>query len=109
MTDFYQGRAWIELDGAALRHNVERLKALLPSNCVLMPTVKANAYGHGAVPIAKELNTLGMDAFCVATIFEGIELRQQGEILILGYTHPRYAPLFQQYHLAQTILNHIFK
>ena len=111
MTDFYQGRAWIELDRAALRHNVERLKALLPTGGALMPAVKANAYGHGAVLISKELNALGIDAFCVATIFEGIELRQNGvwgEILILGYTHPRYAPLLKQYHLTQTVLDHSY-
>ena len=54
MTDFYQGRAWIELDRAALRHNEERLKALLPTGGALMPAVKANAYGHGAVLISKE-------------------------------------------------------
>ena len=111
MTDFYQGRAWIELDRAALRHNVERLKALLPAGGALMPAVKANAYGHGAVLISKELNALGIDAFCVATIFEGIELRQNGvwgEILILGYTHPRYAPLLKQYHLTQTVLDHSY-
>ena len=108
MADFYQGRAWIELDRAALRHNVERLQALLPSGSALMPAVKANAYGHGAVLISKELNALGIDAFCVATVFEGIELRQngvRGEILILGYTHPQYAPLLRQYHLTQTVLD----
>lgn len=53
-----KARAWIELDRAALRHNVERLRSLLPEGCVLMPAVKANAYGHGAVLIAKELNRL---------------------------------------------------
>ena len=108
MADFYQGRAWIELDRAALRHNVERLQALLSSGGALMPAVKANAYGHGAVLISKELNALGIDAFCVATVFEGIELRQngvRGEILILGYTHPQYMPLLRQYHLTQTVLD----
>ena len=108
MTDFYQGRAWIELERAALRHNVERLQALLPLGSALMPAVKANAYGHGAVLISKELNVLGIDAFCVATVFEGIELRQngvRGEILILGYTHPQYMPLLRQYHLTQTVLD----
>ena len=108
MADFYQGRAWIELERAALRHNTERLQALLPSGGALMPAVKANAYGHGAVLISKELNALGIDAFCVATIFEGIELRQngvRGEILILGYTHPQYMPLLRQYHLTQTVLD----
>ena len=52
-----------------------------------MPAVKANAYGHGAVTIAKELNVLEINAFCVATVFEGVELRQNGvlgEILILA-------------------------
>ena len=87
MDDFYQGRAWIELNRAALRRNVERLSALLPPGCILMPAVKANAYGHGAVLIARELNKMGIDAFCVATVFEGVELRQNGvlgEILILA-------------------------
>ena len=100
MTDFCQGRAWIELDRAALRHNVEQLQKRLPPGGALMPAVKANAYGHGAVLIAKELNTFGVDAFCVASVFEGIELRQNGvlgEILILGYTHPRYVPLLNLY------------
>ena len=109
MTEFYQGRAWIELSRTALRHNVEQLQTLLPPNCALMPAVKANAYGHGAVLIARELNTLGVNAFCVATVFEGIELRQggvAGEILILGYTHPQYVPLLVQYHLTQTILDY---
>ncbi len=111
MTEFYQGRAWIELDITALRHNVERLQALLNPDCALMPAVKANAYGHGAIPIAKELNALGIRAFCVASILEGVELRQNGilgEILILGYTHPQYAPLLAQYRLTQTILDHTY-
>ena len=37
MTEFYQGRAWIELSRTALRHNVEQLQTLLPPNCALMP------------------------------------------------------------------------
>ena len=91
-----KARAWIELDRAALRHNVERLRSLLPEGCVLMPAVKANAYGHGAVLIAKELNRLGIRAFCVATAEEGAELRRhgiRGELLVLGYTHPKQFPL----------------
>ncbi|MEL7603830.1 MAG: alanine racemase, partial [Bacillota bacterium] len=46
---YARGRAWIELDREALRYNVGTLQALLPEGCVLMPAVKANAYGHGAV------------------------------------------------------------
>lgn len=101
-------RAWIELDLEALRHNVEYLRGLLPKGCRLMPAVKANAYGHGAVPIARELNRLGVDAFCVACVSEGVNLRKHGitgEILILGYTHPTQFPLLPRYQLTQTVVD----
>lgn len=101
-------RAWIELDRAALAHNVAVLSGLLPRGCALMPAVKANAYGHGAVLISRELNALGVDHFCVATAPEGVELRAhgvEGEILVLGYTHPEQFPLLNRYSLTQTVLD----
>ncbi len=103
-----RSRAWIELDRDALRHNVEALRTLLPDGCGLMPAVKANAYGHGAVLIARELNRLGVDAFCVASAEEGAELRGhgvRGDILILGYTHPKQLPLLGRYDLMQTVID----
>lgn len=103
------GRAWIELDRAALRHNVMALRALLLSQCKLMPAVKANAYGHGAGLIARELNALGVDSFCVACAAEGAELRRQnvkGEILVLGYTHPGQLALLEEYGLSQTVVDY---
>lgn len=102
------GRAWIELDRRALKNNVQFLNSLLPESCELMPAIKANAYGHGAVLIAKELQKLGIHAFCVACIQEGIELRKagiRGEILILGYTHPAQFYLLKRYRLAQTVVD----
>ncbi|MEA4932326.1 MAG: serine racemase VanT catalytic subunit [Lawsonibacter sp.] len=105
---FCQSRAWIELSRDALRHNVEALRALLPDGCELMPAVKTNAYGHGAVLISRELNRLGVSAFCVATVQEGIELRRNGvtgTILVLGYTHPSDFSLLYRYHLTQTVLD----
>lgn len=105
---FQKGRAWIELDRAALRHNVEALRALLPNGCELMSAVKTNAYGHGAVLISRELNRLGVNAFCVATVQEGAELRRNGitgTILVLGYTHPKDFSLLRRYHLTQTVLD----
>lgn len=104
-------RAWIELDMDALEHNVRFLQSRLPSECKLMPAVKANAYGHGAVPIAKELNRLGVDSFCVACVSEGIELRKagvKGEILILGYTSPDQFPQLRRYRLTQTVLDYTY-
>ncbi len=105
---FSAGRAWIELDKAALHHNIGVLSGLLPSGCQLMPAVKANAYGHGAVIIAQELNRAGVNAFCVATASEGAELRENsinGEILVLGYTPPQQFPLLQRYRLTQTVFD----
>lgn len=102
-------RAWIELDMHALEHNVRFLQSKLPKECRLMPAVKANAYGHGAVPVALELNRLGIRDFCVACVEEGVELRRAGicgEILILGYTAPSLFPLLRRYCLTQTVVDY---
>lgn len=105
---FCQSRAWIELNRDALRHNVGVLQELLPDGCELMPAVKANAYGHGAILISQELNRLGVNAFCVASVEEGAELRKNGvcgEILVLGYTHKKQLPLLNRYDLTQTVID----
>jgi len=104
-------RAWIELDFDALRHNINLLQSFLPDGCTLMPAVKSNAYGHGAVPIARDLNTCGIYDFCVATVWEGVELRKnniKGEILILGYTHPDLFNLLRRYSLTQTVVDYMY-
>ena len=66
-----------EIDLAALRHNVTWLKRQ-SAGTYFCPMVKANAYGHGAVLVAKELESLGIDALGVALIEEGLELRAAG-------------------------------
>ncbi len=104
-----KSRAWIELNMDNLRHNVDVLKAVLPPDCELMPAVKANAYGHGAVLIAKELNAVGVKALCVASADEGAELRRheiQGVILILGYTPPEQFYLLNCFDLTQTVVDY---
>lgn len=101
-------RAWIELDLSALRQNVRLLQNCIPTGCKLMPAVKGDAYGHGAVPIARELNRIGIEDFCVACAKEGIELRNAGitgNILILGYTDPADFELLYRYGLTQTVLD----
>lgn len=102
-------RAWIELDAEALRQNVELFRARIPQHCRLMPAVKADAYGHGLVPIARLLDSMGVDAYSVACISEGIELRNagiRGKILILGYTSPEDFPLLRRYRLTQTVVDY---
>lgn len=103
-----QARAWIELSGEALKHNVDLLRSLLPEGCELMPAVKANAYGHGDLLIAGRLQELGIKAFCAACAEEGLRLREggiKGTILILGYTHPEQFPLLTDYQLTQTVVD----
>jgi len=102
-------RSWAEIDIGNLRHNVDILRGLLPDGCALMPAVKANAYGHGAVEISRELNAYGIRAFCVAAVREGVELRKngiKGEILVLGYTHPEDFYLLEKYRLIQTVVDY---
>lgn len=103
-----KSRAWIEIDRAALCHNVEALRKRLPPGCALMPVLKANAYGHGAVTVARECQRMGVGAFCVATLEEGIELRENGisgTFLVMGWTDPRQAILLHEHKLTQTAVS----
>ena len=86
MTD-PKSRAWKEIGLDALAHNARTLQRRLAPGCDLMAVVKADAYGHGAVPVAKRLEQEGVTAFAAACLEEGIALRQsrvKGLILILG-------------------------
>lgn len=106
--DTSRSRSWIELDFRALAHNAAFLQSKVPEDCRLMAVVKDNAYGHGAQPIATECQRLGIKAFAVSTLEEGIALRQwgiSGEILILGYTDPRRAKELKRHRLTQTLLS----
>lgn len=78
--------AVVDLD--AISHNLSTLRSLLPPSVAICAVVKADAYGHGAVPVSKELEAQKVDAFGVATIEEGLELRRAGiqrPIMVLGY------------------------
>ena len=77
---------WAEISLSTLRRNHERVRQLAGRRKV-MAVVKADAYGHGAVPVAKCLAGCGVDWFGVATVEEGIELRAAGieqPVLLLG-------------------------
>lgn len=105
---YKKGRAWIELDMGNLKHNIKEFRRVLPPYCALMPAVKANAYGHGAVPVAQALQREGVHAFCVASVAEGVQLRLsgiQGEILVLGYTHPAEFDDLIAFDLIQTVID----
>lgn len=83
---------WARIDMQVFAHNIRRLRSLAATP--LMAVVKANAYGHGVIPIAQTAVEHGADALAVATIGEAEVLRQasiRAPILILGYTPPHQA------------------
>ncbi|MCM2359215.1 MAG: alanine racemase [Geobacteraceae bacterium] len=80
-----------EIDLAALRHNFQEVRKTVPPGCGILAVVKADAYGHGFMDIATELEKLGVTAFGVAFLAEGIQLRKSGidrPILLLGGIYP---------------------
>jgi len=69
-------RAWVEVDLAAVVENARTVARLAGTR--LLPVVKANAYGVGAVAVSKALETLDPWGYGVATVEEGAELRAAG-------------------------------
>ena len=101
-------RAGKELSASAIQHNMNEIRKIIPKNTRIMGVVKANAYGCGMVEVAQELEKNDISFFCVATIEEAITLRKagnQGEILILGYTHPTRIHNIKKYDLIQSIVS----
>jgi len=82
-------RSEARIDLEAIRHNARMIIATLNKGCRMMAVVKADAYGHGALPVANALQNMGVTDFAVATADEGAELRAggiKGNILVLGKT-----------------------
>ena len=101
-----QTRTWTEIDLSNLEHNYRALRAMLPQGCRFLGVVKADAYGHGAVPVARRLETLGAEYLAVACLDEALELRQAGittPILILGYTPVERADSLLDNGITQTV------
>ncbi|MCI5967436.1 MAG: serine racemase VanT catalytic subunit [Tenericutes bacterium] len=102
-------RAWIEIDLNNLEHNINEIKKIISNDTEIMAVVKANAYGHDSILVAKKLSSIGINNFAVATLEEGIELRKNdisGNILILGYTNFDDLKYVIEYDLIQTIVDY---
>ena len=70
-------RAWLEIDLEKIKWNVNSLRSISRfSGCEIMAVLKADAYGHGAVPIGKMLNTIGVYSFSVATVDRGDSIKK---------------------------------
>ena len=98
-------RCYAEISLEAIGHNIREVKKRLPEGVKLLGVVKANAYGHGAVPVASYLENQ-VDYFATETIEEAVELRENGisaPILILGYVSPSQYGDLVEYDITQTI------
>ena len=101
-------RTWAEIGLGSLEHNYRALRACAPDSRFL-GTVKANAYGHGAIPVARRLVELGTDYLAVACLDEAAALRQAGiaaPILVLGYTPPELAAEAVELDVTQGVFTH---
>ena len=101
-----QKRSWAEIRLPNIRHNYEAIRASLPEGCRFLGVVKADAYGHGALPVAKLLQEAGADYLAVSCLDEALELRRGSidmPILILGHTPYEYTGALIENHITQTI------
>ena len=87
-------RTWADISMDNLSHNYRLLRGRIPADCRFLGVVKADAYGHGAVPVSRQLVDLGADYLAVSNMEEAVQLRRSYirlPILILGYTPAFYA------------------
>jgi len=99
-------RADIDLD--AITINIQQLKKVTSPGARFMAVVKANAYGHGAVEVARQALAGGADWLGVARIQEAVALRKagiDGQILVMNYTPPEFASLALEHDLVLTVFD----
>lgn len=100
--------SWLEIDASALRNNIEAIKSNLTPGCAMVPVVKANAYGHGYLEIARLLEGQGFPFLAVHCLQEAILLRDGGianNILIIGYTPLSDLKYVVEYGFDQVVYN----
>ncbi len=98
-------RTYVRVDLEAIRHNIKEARKKVKAGTKIMAIVKADAYGHGALPVADALRDL-VDAYGVAVIEEALELREHGfgqMILILGYTPKSWYEELVSQDISQTV------
>lgn len=97
---------WVEVNCDALAGNVRSLREMVGEGRRILMVVKADAYGHGAVEIARQAGALGVHFLGVATLHEGIEIRRAGvdlPILILSPSLPAEAPAIVEHGLRASV------
>ena len=99
-------RTWAEISLDNIEHNYRTIRSTLPEGCKFLGVVKADAYGHGAVPVSRRLEAAGADYLAVSCLDEAAELRDAGikmPILILGHTPREFVGELIELDLTQTV------
>lgn len=102
-------RTWAEINLDNLLYNYNEIRKATNPCAKIMSVIKADAYGHGALPVANELIKAGTDWFAVSNLDEALELRRNGietPILILGYTPSEYANVLAFNNISQAVFNY---
>ena len=102
-------RSCVEIDLDALKHNFEEIKKATTPGTGILAVVKADAYGHGAIEIAKTLIDSGAAGLCLATIDEAVELRKHGievPMMTLGFTDPTRFTDAVKYDVEQSVYSY---
>lgn len=98
--------AWLEINLGAVAHNYREIKRRIGPEAGVIAVVKSNAYGHGAIPVAREVLASGAQVLAVALVQEAVELRQAditAPILVLGATDPEEAPACVEHGVCATL------
>ena len=101
-------RTWVQVHLDRLEHNVQCIQNTLAPGARIMGIIKADAYGNGAVEVARRMIRCGVGYFGVSNLEEAIELRNAGitePILIISYTPSTQAARLAQYNITQTIVS----
>ena len=102
---------WAEINLDNLRHNFLEVKKIVAPKTKILVSVKADAYGHGLIPVAKVLESCGVDFLGVASIDEGINLRKakiKSQILVLGLILKKDIAVLLNYNLTPTVCDFDF-
>ena len=106
MKNCLQKRTWMEIDLDMVEHNYKTIRNHVPNTAEVCCTIKADAYGHGAVRIGKLLEELGGGYFAVSNAEEAIQLRKAGiskPIMVLGYSPLETTELLAEYKISQCV------
>jgi len=102
----FANRTWAEIDLDCIAHNVKIVRTLIGKRKEILGVVKADAYGHGVLDVARELLDNGVERLAVSMLDEAIQLRLSGievPILVLTYTDPRRVAQIISHNITQTV------